>query len=59
MKKFTKIAGVAIATFALVSGLALAGCSSSSSSASASSSTSAGQVQLQIFAANSLQKALP
>ena len=55
MKKFTKIVGVAIAMFALVGGLALAGCSSGSTSSSASAES----VQLQIYAANSLQKALP
>lgn len=45
---------------ALVSCFALAGCSSSSSSSrSAASSASDGSVQLQIFAANSLEKALP
>ena len=62
MKKFTKVAGVAIATFALVSGLALAGCSSSGSSSSSDSSSAskaAEKVELQVFAANSLQKALP
>ena len=62
MKKTTIVMGVVLATFALVVGFALAGCSSSSSSsasASASESSPAEQVQLQIFAANSLQKALP
>ena len=65
MEKITRIAAAAVATLALASGLMLAGCSSSSSSASASASASASTstskeaVQLQIFAANSLQKALP
>lgn len=69
MKKFTKIAGVALCSLALVSGLALAGCSSSASSASASgsasasasasASTPAAATTLQVYAANSLQKALP
>ncbi len=63
MKKITKMASVAAVSLALVSGLILAGCSSgaasSSAGASASASASAAQVQLQIYAANSLQKALP
>ena len=65
MKKFTKIASAAVVTLALASGLMLAGCSgsagsaSASASGSASASASAPAVQLQIFAANSLQKALP
>ena len=65
MKKLTRIAAAVVATLALTSGLMLAGCSSSATSGSASASVSASasapaaQTQLQIYAANSLQKALP
>ena len=65
MKKLTRIAAAVVATLALTSGLMLAGCSSSATSGSASASASdsasapAAQTQLQIYAANSLQKALP
>lgn len=58
MKKFSKLAGVTVVMLALVSGLALFGCSSGSSSAPASSAP-AKQAELQVYAANSLQKALP
>lgn len=65
-KKFLKVAGVAVAA-SMACCLALAGCSSgssssssSSASSSASSSSAAAQsdVKLQVFAANSLSKAM-
>ncbi len=66
MKKFSKTLLVAVVSVALVGAFALAGCSSSDSSSSTSSSsstqsstdTSAQPVELQIFAANSLSKAM-
>lgn len=53
---FVIVASVAAMAFAL---LVLAGCGGASNSSSESSSSSGEQVQLQIFAANSLEKALP
>lgn len=59
MKKTMKLVAAALACAALLA--AMAGCSSSSntSSSSATSSAAADKVELQIFAANSLEKALP
>lgn len=63
-RKFTRTLLTGIASAVMVGSLALTGCGSSSSTAatsaaSATTSSSAKAVQLQIFAANSLQKALP
>ena len=61
MKKL-RIVFATVCALALVSAFALAGCSSSSSSSSSASSASSAaksDVTLQIFAANSLEKALP
>ena len=65
-RNFIRIATTAVASAAMVAALALAGCGSGSStgagsaaSTAASATSTAGNVQLQIFAANSLQKALP
>lgn len=71
MKKHTKWLVAIVAAFAMVSALAFAGCSSNSGSSSSSSNSSSSSsseqasssndnpVELQIFAANSLEKALP
>ncbi len=67
-RKFGKVLVSGVVACGLVAAIGLAGCSGSnsssssdksSSSSSSSSTTSAAAVELQVYAANSLQKALP
>ena len=59
MEKSTKRFLIPAFCMAIIAAFALAGCGGSSTSSSAADDTSAEAVELNIFAANSLQKALP